>query len=419
MKIFKFGGASVKNAQSVTNLFNIVNDYNERIIIVISAMGKMTNAFESVVNNYFYKNSDLLNNLIEIKEFHFKILNKLFNNKDEKIFADVENLFTKLSEILNKPPTSNYDFEYDRIVSFGELLSTLIVSYYLNYKKLKNTWVDLRKSLKTNDTYREAKVNWKKTSELMNCVFTFKNTNLYITQGFIGSDNNNFTTTLGREGSDFTASIIAYSLNATEVTVWKDVAGIYNADPRIAADVQLLNKISYQEAIELSFYGAKIIHQKTIKPLQNKNIPLYVKSFVEPSNLGTVISNFKQNIEPKVPVFIEKENQILITISPKDFSFVRENSINQIFTYIVKYRLKLNLMQNSALNFSIAVDNDSKKVKLFINALRKDFKVLYNDNLVLKTIRHYNKVAIQEIRERYNIYLEQKTRSTAQFLANN
>jgi len=416
MQVFKFGGASVKNSESVRNLHSILQHFNDNIIIVVSAMGKTTNALEQVLENYFNANNQIDENLQTIKNYHYNIVNELFTNKNHLVFEQLNKTFAQLDFFLTREPSLNYNFEYDKIVSFGEIISTIIVSNYLNENSFENKWIDIRKCLKTDSTFRESKINWSLTEDLMKKTFDFAKNQHFVTQGFIGSDINNQSTTLGREGSDFTASIIANILNANEVKIWKDVAGIFNADPHVFPNPAKLSKLSYQEAIELSYYGAKVIHPQTIKPLQNKNIPLYVKSFIEPLSEGTIIHNFKENIFPRMPVYILNENQILISFSTTDFSFITETSIEKIFATVAKYRIKVNLMQNSALDFSICVDNNKQKIKPLIEELKSTFRIFYNENLKLFTIRHYTDLAINNFINDSKIFLQQKTRSTAIFL---
>jgi len=416
MQVFKFGGASVKNSESIKNLKSIIEQFDDKIVIVVSAMGKMTNLFENLLDYYFNKNQEFENSLQKIKDYHYNIAKELFTDSNHEVFNHLNNIFESIESILSNEPSLNYNFEYDKLVSFGEILSTLIVSNYLNQNNIINKWLDIRKYLKTDSTFREAKINWNLTEKLMKQCFDFSKFKFYVTQGFIGADINNQTTTLGREGSDFTAAIIANVLNVNEVKIWKDVSGIYNADPHVFENPQKLSKLAYQEAIELSYYGAKVIHPQTIKPLQNKNIPLFVKSFINPNDEGTVIHNFKQNILPEMPVYILNENQILISFSTTDFSFITELSIEKIFATVAKYRIKVNLMQNSALDFSICIDNNSQKVKPLIDDLKNYFRIFYNEKLKLLTIRHYTDKAIQDFIKDSKIFLQQKTRSTAIFL---
>lgn len=418
MLVFKFGGASVKDAKAVKNLAEILrNQDGKMIIVVVSAMGKMTNAFEKLTSD-FRNHINTENSLNIIKEFHFNIVNDLFLNKKSAIYQKIDNLFKKLAKRLENEPSMNYNFDYDQIVCFGELLSTTIISEYLNDCKIINSWIDIRKVLKTNSIYREAKVDFDISESLVLNKFTFIDINLYITQGFIGSDLNNLSTTLGREGSDYTASALAYFVNAENVTIWKDVAGVYNGDPKLFTNVKVLDKISYQEAIELAYFGAKVIHPKTIQPIQNKNIPLFVRSFLEPESKGTLIGGEDKNQKPDIPIYIVKNNQILISISAKDFSFIAEDSLGVIFSTLAKYRIKVNLMQNSAISFSICVDNEKDKIIPFIQMIKKDYKVLYNNNLKLITIRHYTNDAVNDMTSGKKIYIRQLSRHTARFVTN-
>jgi aspartate kinase len=416
MIVFKFGGASVKNADAVKNLKSIIDRFpSDKIVVVISAMGKMTNALEEHCNNYFHSKLEVNQSFAKIKDFHFEIINNLFEDKKHYIFSEVETMFAELEKITKQKPSENFPLEYDKIVSFGELLSTKIVSIYLNKTEKTAEFVDIRPILKTDETHQEGKVNWFLTEKLMKERFDFSSSRIYITQGFIGSTNFGKTTTLGREGSDFTAAIIANSLNAENVTIWKDVAGVLNADPKWFDNTQKLHNISYHEAIELSYFGATVIHPKTIKPLQNKDISLFVKSFISPSDEGTVINN---NIEydKLIPSFIFKMNQVLLSISPRDLSFIVEDNLSEIFAKFSKYRLKVNLMQNSAVSFSVCIDNIPDKISALIKDLDKEYKVLFNADLELATIRHYNQDTIDRVLTNKKVYLEQKTRHTARFV---
>ena len=329
MQIFKFGGASVKDAKGVQNLVSVLQSVDYRnTLIVVSAMGKTTNALELVVKNYVENNPELQSSLQEVKKYHNEILLDLFNDEKHQVFNQVTHFFNALENFLKTNKSPDYNFVYDQVISFGELLSTTIISAYLNAVGIKNNWVDARDHIKTDNYYRRANVQWEKTQALIHSKL---NTSiLNITQGFLGSDTNNFTTTLGREGSDYTAAIYAYCLNAECVTIWKDVPGVLNADPRYFENAQLLHEISYREAIELAFYGASVIHPKTLQPLQRKEIPLYVKSFLDPKSLGTKISK-NMTLKPMVPCFIVKKNQILISLSSLDFSYIVEENISAIF----------------------------------------------------------------------------------------
>jgi aspartate kinase len=419
VKVFKFGGASVKDAQAIKNVASIISTFNEKIVVVISAMGKTTNALEKVVDAHFHKNGNALGFLDEVKKFHYDIIEELFPNKTHSIYNDLHNTFLEVEWILEEEPSEKYDFLYDQIVCIGELLSTKIVSAYLNMVGEKNKWQDVRDFLQTDNTYRFARINWELTEKLgKQILLPLLNQypkQIIITQGFIGSTSENFTTTLGREGSDFTASIIAFIINAKSVTIWKDVPGVMNADPKKFNDAVLLSNISYREAIELTFFGASVIHPRTLKPLQNKNIPLYVKSFVNPNAEGTVI-NKNTSTDSIIPSFIFRENQVLVSISAKDYSFIVEDNLSEIFGALAMHGIKINIMQNSAMNFSFASDFNEYKLKSLIKELENKYELKYNSGLELLTIRHFNQDTIEKLTINKQIYLQQKTRATARFL---
>jgi len=419
VKVFKFGGASVKDAQAIKNVASIIATYNDKIVVVISAMGKTTNALEKVVDAHFHKTGNALAFLNEVKLFHNNIVEELFKDKKHPIYQDLHNTFIEAEWILEEEPPSMYDFLYDQIVCIGELLSTKIVSAYLNLVGEKNTWQDVRDIIQTDNTYRFARINWELTEKLGKQILLNElNKNqkqIIITQGFIGSTSENYTTTLGREGSDFTASIIAFIINAESVTIWKDVPGVMNADPKRFKDAVLLPNISYREAIELTFFGASVIHPRTLKPLQNKNIPLYVKSFVNTNAAGTVI-NENTSDDSLVPSFIFRENQVLVSISARDYSFIVEDNLSEIFGILAKHGIKINIMQNSAMNFSFASDFNEYKLKSLIKELESKYELKYNSGLELLTIRHFNQDTVEKLTLNKQIYLQQKTRSTARFL---
>ncbi|MFB0925794.1 MAG: aspartate kinase [Vicingaceae bacterium] len=419
MKVFKFGGASVKDANAVKNVGEVIKLYKDDLVIVISAMGKTTNGLETVVESYLNKDGKTEAILAEIKDFHIHILNDLFENKKHPIFNDIHNNFVEIEWEIEDEAVREYDYIYDQIVSVGEMLSTKIVSAYLNEIGVKNKWQDVRNIIQTDNTHRNAKVDWTLTEELAEREITKKLKNneqsIILTQGFIGSSSELFTTTLGREGSDFSAGILAHCLNAESVTIWKDVPGMLNADPKWFDDTTKLDNISYHEAVELAYYGASVIHPKTIKPLHNKNIPLFVKSFVSPKDEGTVI-NQNTKKDDLVPSFIFKMNQVLISISAKDYSFIMEDSLSHIFGLFSKKGVQINLMQNSAISFSVCVDFDKQKTMLIIDELKKNYKILYNDNLELVTIRHYDKKTIDRVTIDKEILVEQRSRQTARFV---
>jgi len=418
MKVFKFGGASVSNAKSIINLSDILKKYNGSIIVVVSAMGKTTRQMEQIVDEYFTNRSfyESLNTLLNI---HEKLIFELFKDEKSNIYTDFKLLTQSLQDKLRIKPSTNYDYEYDQIVAFGELFSTRIVEAYLCQRGFNSKWVDIRESIKTDSIYRDARINWSLSEKLIKENFVFQNHQILLTQGFIASNEKNRTTTLGIEGSDFSAAILAYALDATEMVVWKDVPGFYNSDPKLFTKLVKLNAVSFHEAVELAYYGAKIIHPKTIKPLQNKNIPLYVKSFKEPETSGTVISRSTENkcgLDPEVPIFITKNNQVLISIAPHDFSFIAEDNLSAIFALLARYRVKVNLMQNSAISFSICVDNIKERIELLLEELKSNYKVLYNNELTLVTIRHYNQQTIDELTNDRKIFIQQKSRHTVRFV---
>jgi aspartate kinase len=384
-------------------------------LIVISAMGKTTNAIEIVVNNYFNNQNELQSSLQEVKKYHNEILLELFENERHGVFKKVSNLFDELRSFFDRNKSPDYNFVYDQTIGFGELIATTIVSSYFNEIGLTNNWIDVRDYIKTDDYYRRANVNWEATQQQITSKFNKKNLN--ITQGFIGSDANNFMTTLGREGSDYTAAIFAYCLNAESVTIWKDVPGVLNADPRYFENAQLLHQISYSEAIELAFYGASVIHPKTLQPLQGKEIPLYVKSFLNPENTGTMVGRGKK-IEPNIPCFIVKKNQVLISLSSLDFSYIVEENLSEIFRLLHLYKMKVDVIQNSAISFSVCVDNIFDNLDKLLLHLKANFKVTSHENVSLYTIRHYNDDAIKQLEKGKNVLLKQLTQETVQMVTN-
>lgn len=416
MQIFKFGGASVKDAKGVKNLVSVLQQVGvENTLIVVSAMGKTTNALETVVHNYFHKPTELQSSLQEVKKYHNEILLELFEQEQHPVFQKVTLLFNELSEFFDRNKSPDYNYVYDQSICYGELVSTTIVSEYLITIGLANTWLDVRNCIKTDNYYRKANVNWEDTQT--NITKQVKPDVLNITQGFLGSDANNFTTTLGREGSDYTAAIFAYCLNAESVTIWKDVAGVLNADPRYFEHAQLLNRISYSEAIELAFYGASVIHPKTLQPLQRKEIPLKVKSFLNPKEEGTTVCK-GVDIEPKVPCFIVKKNQVLISLSSLDFSYIVEDNISAIFNLLHTYKMKVDVIQNSAISFSVCVDNLYDNLDKLLQDLKANFKVTCHENVSLYTVRHYNDAAIKALEEGKTLLLKQLTQDTVQMVTN-
>jgi aspartate kinase len=412
MRIFKFGGASVKDADGIKNVLDVLQKVGfEDLLLVVSAMGKTTNAMEIVIKNYFEKSNGLQSAIQDVKKYHNQILLDLFDIEDDDVFFAVNSLFADLEYFLRSNKSPNYNFVYDQVVSYGELISTTIISHYFNFRGLKNHWLDVREYIKTDSIYRDAEVNWEATQK--NISKNVKKKALNITQGFIGSDENGFTTTLGREGSDYTAAIFAYCLNASSVTIWKDVPGVMNADPRYFENAILLNQISYREAIELAFYGATVIHPKTLQPLQKKEIPLFVKSFLNPELPGTSVSK-GVDLEPKTPCYILKKDQLLISLSSIDFSFIMEENISEIFALLHQFKIKVSLIQNTAISFSVCIEDKFRNFNELKTILSKKFKVSYNENVSLFTIRHFTKEAAEIVEKDKTVLLKQISRETMQ-----
>lgn len=422
MNVFKFGGASVKDANAVKNVSHILSLFpKDQLIVVVSAMGKTTNAMEEIVDSLWKKDEKRYMELIEDRyQFHQLIVAELFPEKHYFIHQQMDELFESLKNRFQLPISDNYNFEYDQIVSLGEVLSTMIVEAFMKEEGHSTVWVDCRKIIRTNHEYREGEVDWAKTEALVNerLLPLFKEKRIAITQGFIGHTSEGFTTTLGREGSDFTAGILAYCTNAKGVTIWKDVPGMLNADPKWFDDTIKLEKISFKEAIELSYYGASVIHPKTIKPLQNKGIPLYVKSFIQPNAEGTVIQE-SLDYDHLVPSFIFKMDQVLMSFTPKDFSFIVEENLGDIFQQLAFYGVKINLMQNSALSFSILFDRSKTEPMKLVEKFKDQYSVRYNEGLELVTIRHYDQATIDRVTIDKDILLEQRTRQTIRMVMKN
>ncbi|MFD1062805.1 aspartate kinase [Winogradskyella litorisediminis] len=414
MKIFKFGGASIKDAEGVKNVVSVLQKVGySNTLVVVSAMGKTTNAMEIVVKNYFDNKPELQSALQDVLKFHNEILLDLFENESHEVFKKVKDLFRELDVFFKTNKSPDYNYVYDQVIGYGELVSTTIISHYLNHVGLQNNWLDVRSYIKTDSYYRRANVDWDVTQAQI--TKSFNKDILNITQGFLGSDANNFTTTLGREGSDYTAAIFAYCLNATSVTIWKDVPGVLNADPRYFENAQLLHQISYREAIELAFYGASVIHPKTLQPLQRKEIPLYVKSFLNPLDAGTSVSKGK-TIEPEIPCFIVKKNQVLISLSSLDFSYIVEENISEIFSLLHLYKMKVDVIQNSAISFSVCLENTYNNLEKLLQHLKAKFKVTCHENVSLYTIRHFTEASISALEKDKTVLLKQLTQQTVQIV---
>jgi aspartate kinase len=414
MRVFKFGGASVKDAEGIKNVYDVLQKVGyEDVLLVVSAMGKTTNALELVIKDYFDKSSSLQYSVQEVKKYHNQILLDLFEDDAHAVFTAVKVQFSDLDYFLAHNKSPNYDFVYDQVVSYGELISTTILAQFMNHMGINTQWIDVRNFIKTDSNYRDATVDWDLTQK--NISKNVKRKILNITQGFLGSNENNFTTTLGREGSDYTAAIFAYCLNAESVTIWKDVPGVMNADPRYFENASLLNQISYREAIELAFYGATVIHPKTLQPLQRKEIPLYVKSFINPLLKGTSVSRGVA-LEPYLPCFIVKRDQLLISLSSIDFSFIMEENISEIFSLFHEFKLKVNLIQNTAISFSVCVEDKFDNFNELNAILSKKFKVDFSKNVTLYTIRHFNDSAAETVENGKKVILKQISTETMQIV---
>jgi len=420
IKIFKFGGASVKDAEAVKNVGSIISNFKgeDNLVVIVSAMGKTTNALEVLVKLGFNK-QEFEDEWKQLLGFHLNIIDELFKNKTD-VVNDIKHVFEEIKIILNTFNGNEFGYLYDQVVSLGEVLSTKIIAAYCNETGVNAEFKDARGLIKTDNTYREGKVNWNVTEYLihqsLDPIFQDAggNSKVVVTQGFIGQSSEGNTTTLGREGSDYTAAIFAYSLNASEVIIWKDVQGVLNADPKYFDDAQILNQLSYTDAIELAYYGATVIHPKTIKPLENKKIPLRVKSFVNPLGTGTVI-NEKESLSA-LQTFIFKVNQALISISPKDFSFIAEENLSEIFAMLAKYRIKENLMQHSAVSFQVCIDNDIEKVTSLYMELEKSFNIQLDENLELITVRNYNQSTVDRLLGGKKLLVEQKNSHTVRLV---
>ncbi len=413
MKVFKFGGASVKDVESIKNVVRVLNHEGfSDTLVVVSAMGKMTNAFEEVIRAYISKEADLPSKIEAVRNYHFSIIDALFEENKPDVILEIEQFFGQLGGFLIQNKSTDYNFIYDQIIGYGELISTKIISLYLNEVGIRNSWLDVRKYIQTDASYRDAYVNWDATKKKIEAISTEQ---LIITQGFLGGNQLGHTTSLGREGSDYTAAIFAYCLNAESVTIWKDVDGVLNADPRSFEETQLLEQISYGEAIEMAFYGASVIHPKTLKPLENKRIPLRVRSFYNLNSTGTIVGK-GHKLVPEIPCFILKTQQILVSISALDFSFMVEFNLSDIFKILHEYKLKVNLIQNSALSFSVCIEDKFNNFNAFINEISAQYQVNYSENVSLYTIRHATDESVKIIEKRGEILLKQATKETVQLV---
>lgn len=419
MKVFKFGGASLKDAAGIKNVASILRSFqHEPLVIIVSAMGKTTNALEAVINAHTKQTGEAPALYQALKESHYSLLRDLFEEGDE-VFTTVHDTFVEGEWVLEETPADNYDYIYDQIVCVGELVSSKIVAAYLNKTGLATTWLDARDVVATDNTYREGWVIWEKTKSNAQRIVPpmLASGGFVLTQGFIGSTSENFTTTLGREGSDYSAAIFSFCLDAESMSIWKDVAGVLNADPRLFENTIKLDRLSYREAIEMTYYGAQVIHPKTIKPLQNKNIPLYVKSFLNPGAPGTEISSDTEETYP--PIIVVEKNQALLHISTLDYSFVAEHHMARLFSKAADLRIFVNMMQNTAVSFTICVTNVPDRIERFVKEVSDEFKVKAEEGLELITVRHYNEDTISNLKKNKMVLFEERIRNTMHMVVKN
>lgn len=419
MQIYKFGGASIKNIEGIKNVAQIIQSFGKNnLLVVVSAMDKTTDKLQALAFAHINSDDSKHQILEEVKTFHFEIISQLFTDTKNPIYNDVANTFVEIEWVIEEEPEDDADYIYDQIVSIGEIVSSKIIAAYLNQLGSFTIWQDARNYIKTDNNHRDAYVYWDKTTqEIQKHLPAYLQKGIVLTQGFIGATSENFTSTLGREGSDYSAAIFSAALNAESMTIWKDVPGVLNADPKWFEVTEKIPQLSYRDAIELTYYGATVIHPKTIKPIQNKNIPLYVRSFIHPTENGTEISSEATTLP--IPSFIFKVNQVLLSISPKDFSFIIEESLSNIFAIFHKNKVKVNTMLNSAISFSVSIDNDPVKIEKLINDLSEDFKVKYNNDMELVTIRYYNQETIDRVTVDKKVWLEVKSRNTCQMVMKN
>ena len=414
MKVFKFGGASVKDARGIRNLAEITAGEKDKLVVVVSAFGKTTNALEQVLATWMAGDEGYRDLLDSIYNYHISVVSGLFPETNP-VKGRIDNSFALLREYLESAKKEGYDFNYDQIVSYGEIWSTIIVAEHLRKLKLNSEWIDIRGNLITDDRYRDADILWSESTARIKSVFNFSDRDIFVTQGFIGSTIAGMTTTLGREGSDYTGALLANILDADKLVVWKDVPGLLNADLKWLDNAERLEEVSYREAVEMTFSGAKVIHPKTIKPLHNKNIPLHVKSFISPKEKGTVIvpeTNFRHGF----PVYVKKENQIMVSFLPKDFSFAMGENLSMVFYLFIKYGIKVNIVEASAVSIDVCLDDDRMRVESLINDLADEFSAVYNENVEMLSIRHYTPEAIERITSGREILLEQRTRNNVRFV---
>ncbi|MRG43996.1 aspartate kinase [Chitinophaga sp. SYP-B3965] len=419
MKVFKFGGASLETIERIQQVGKILQAYPEdKLLIVISAMGKTTNELENVAKNFYMRKREIASQLLyNIEQFHLQVAESLLGTKEHPLFIQLQQFFTEAEWTLGEKPLRSYDYYYDQIVGLGELLSTAIVSAYFNQVGITNVWLDVRDVFRTDDNFREANIDWEVTQRQVNekVLPIFNAVDLVIAQGFIGSTDQNESVTLGREGSDYSAAVFANLLNAESQTIWKDVEGLKNADPKLFPNTINIPEIGFNEVIEMAYYGAQVIHPKTIKPLQNKQIPLYVKCFLDKDLPGTVIKGDADG-RKLPPLIILKKNQVLITITSRAYDFITEDKISDIYEIFHDKKVKINLTQNAAISFSCCIDNNPEKIELLIKALHTGFKISYNEGLELLTVRHFKNGLLEELTKGRKILLEQRSDKTVQLI---
>ncbi|NIG54284.1 aspartate kinase [Chitinophaga sp. Cy-1792] len=419
MKVFKFGGASLESVERIRQVGQIVQSFPEdKLLIVISAMGKTTNELEKVAQNFFLRKREIAAQLLfNLERYHMQVAEELLGTRDNPLFTQLQQFFTEAEWTLGEKPMRNYDYYYDQLVSLGELLSTAIVSAYFNTVGIRNHWLDVRDVFRTDDNFRDANIDWDVTQRQVTerVLPLFNTASIVVAQGFIGSTDQNESVTLGREGSDYSAAVFANMLDAESQTIWKDVEGLKNADPKIFPNTVNIPEITYGEVIEMAFYGAQVIHPKTIKPLQNKQIPLYVKCFLDKNLPGTVIREVA-DVRQLPPLIVLKKNQVLLHITSKDYSFITEAKISGIYEIFHGLKIKINLMQNGAISFSCCIDNNPEKIELLIKTLHNDFKINYNEGLELLTVRYYQDGLLEELSNGHPILLEQRSPATIQRL---
>jgi len=419
MKVFKFGGASLESVERIRQVAQIVQSFpDEKLLIVISAMAKTTNDLEKVAENFFLRKREIAAQLLfNIEQHHINVAESLLGTREHPLFTQLQQFFTEAEWTLGEKPLRTYDYYYDQLVGLGELLSTAIVSAFFNSVGLNNTWLDVRDVFRTDDNFRDANIDWvytqRQVTEKVAPLFG-KNT-IVITQGFIGATDQNESVTLGREGSDYSAAVFANMLDAESQTIWKDVEGLKNADPKLFPNTVNIPEISYGEVIEMAYYGAQVIHPKTIKPLQNKQIPLLVKCFLDKNLPGTVIKE-TTDVKQLPPIIVLKKNQVLLNITSKDYSFITEDKISDIYEIFHALKVKINLMQNGAINFSCCIDNNPEKIELLIKTLHEQFKIVYNEGLELLTVRYYEPSMLEAMSNGHTVLLEQRSPATIQRL---